>query len=199
MPFPNIYAQARIVYATTTGVEEEVVCWYVPPNPEVPVNQDTASAFANALDTAVVGPFKARLPNVSTYIGIACRLSTSGITFNAIATGNVGPGGVASDAEPSFVATVLTKKDGTPGRSGEGRWFVGQVCETLTNGSLLSGGGIAAEDGFRTSITTPLVVQAVAWVPAHRSRKNDTLNPIISSGVRLQLASQRRRELRSLI
>lgn len=201
MPLPNEYAQVRLVVADPGGIESEIVGWYVPSgSPTPPLDLTYANSFAAALAGALAGPMKGVLTGPSLYVGCFVRMNFSGVVYTAISRAGAGGGAAgAVDFLPQQNAAIIGKFSNVPGRPGLGRWFIPLVPESFTSGPKVNALGLAAYTGLANALAGNLAVGPDTWNPAHRSRKNDTLLPIVSTVAKEDIKSQDRRSLQLLL
>lgn len=199
MPLPNDYIRARHVVRDQRLAEYEVVTWWLPQGPVADASVVGARAICADLDGIVAPIFQTVLTNSCEYVGTSITLHTSGVISPATHIGNLNAGSVTGDALPPQNAAVIRKFSGTPGRAGMGRWFVPLIPELYCEGSVITVAGLAKYQDLAETLGGLQTLNGQPWDPAHRSRLNDTLLPILGTDVKLFVASQDRRSFRPLL
>lgn len=191
------HATVAIVRSSEDGKASINILHYTIP---AGVNIETGAAAAGRLvteaNTAAEAVMKNVTPEGCRYEGVAVRVSVGGQSFVSERYVDAGPGLVPGDTCPNYVSIVMPKRTATAGRSGRGRWYLGCVPESFTDGprvaAAASGPLVEVVNLFKATFETT----DGGWVPRHYSPKTGQLLPIVHVTWTGKLGILQRRRLR---
>src|SRR5882757_4695317 len=136
MSLPPQWARVTLAMSSPQRNKFYNVFYYVPTSGIFLPGQEQA----NILATAALAVLTTHLPEVLTTQDVEARLLVqyydSEVVWETTIVQDI-TGTITSDQLPDFVAACILKRAASPGKSGRGRWFFGQVAETLTDENYL--------------------------------------------------------------
>lgn len=153
------------------------------------------AALATAADSTLGAAWRTALSQDFTYNDVtAQKIFPLPVMYPTTVGTGTGIGSVASGAQPSEVAVVITKRTAFAGRKYRGRAFIAGATISQVTGDILTGPGVTAMGGIATAIASALTSGGYTFTPIVYHKPTHSYDDVAGGTVHATLRAQRRRQ-----